>query len=1009
MKRHTLFIYIAALLTMLGTALLMSAQNKSFTVNRNDGASQKYSYSQGDRLVLSREDSQGKKHADFVEQQVYVGNDVHNFPLTSIESITFDAQATEDEGKTFVIQESGGKIEYGDITLDFPSGTFKGDAKVKVLEIDGGKMIEDEEAVSKFYKVTMPVSTNNSFKASIKCNVKGDDIGMIAQSLTVSTHSGNESYSDIRLASTYSNGVYTVDIPAFENEDIEENASFSLGMARLHDNNSTQGDGTSAAYMTRSSTDGNIKWHKLWFKRWGSPNRAEINSDINEAMSEAVKIIKDLGFKVPGDRDIPILFKESGFRGGEYAVHEQDMFSDEWNVIKLNSPLLFGSEYDREALKRTIVHELFHYFQAAYDPRCAFRKAKIFLNSSKTLVTVFQIMEAGGVWIEKFASNNYWDYGWKEGGFYQVLRSAFGVGVGEDGDSLSIGNAQMWGYGSSLFLEYIAQETGKNSSILQLYQNWKDKGLKEFGFMMEDFGEACNVDLFGVKNNFYFTDFIEKLADGRLITFGPYNGAYMTKPDPFKFSARWFQTKKRDDLLIESNAKYTIKNVIHEFGIHTNRINMVNYKNSSGNKDMNNITIRFNQKSDDAYTLVYLVNEFTDECTRLGRFNALSPLTISDKKTLEKAVTNHYYLYLVTGHTYNYVPIYYQSSKFEIELTVDEVLQVEPNTPQEFEAEGGTKTLTVKTNQPKWGVTKKGDWFKYSTSKNELTVTADPNTTSDPREGYLEIYALNEKNEKVSEPVTIKVTQKVMFTKIEVEPSKSLEFEAAGGTVTLTVTTNQPQWSITKKTGDWYNYSTSGNKLTVTAFANPTSDPRDGYLEICAFNEKNEKVSEPVTIKVKQKAKVVVKLQMSLHINIALFDGRYEQDLKPIWVNLINDENKTEIVVNRNKDDDRYQVMCKGEDGEISFDSDVDIINDLDRLKSGKVEINNLSCMRDGRFSLVATGSSGNSYKEDENSITYGWDYGSIIYFHDTMTGATLPSPSGKWIVTGGVSITRPK
>jgi hypothetical protein len=65
--------------------------------------------------------------------------------------------------------------------------------------------------------------------------------------------------------------------------------------------------------------------------------------------------------------------------------------------------------------------------------------------------------------------------------------------------------------------------------------------------------------------------------------------------------------------------------------------------------------------------------------------------------------------------------------------------------------------------------------------------------------------------------------------------------------------------------------------------------------------------------------------------------------------------------------------------------------------------------MRDGRFSLVATGSSGNSYKEDENSITYGWDYGSIIYFHDTMTGATLPSPSGKWIVTGGVSITRPK
>ena len=147
MKRHTLFIYIAALLTMLGTALPMSAQNKSFTVNRNDGASQKYSYSQGDRLVLSREDSQGKKHADFVEQQVYVGNDVHNIPLTSIESITFDTQATVDEGKTFTVQESGGKIEYDDITIDFPSGTFNSSTKVKIAELKAGEILGQDDVL----------------------------------------------------------------------------------------------------------------------------------------------------------------------------------------------------------------------------------------------------------------------------------------------------------------------------------------------------------------------------------------------------------------------------------------------------------------------------------------------------------------------------------------------------------------------------------------------------------------------------------------------------------------------------------------------------------------------------------------------------------------------------------------------------------------------------------------------------------------------------------------------
>lgn len=106
-----------------------------------------------------------------------------------------------------------------------------------------------------------------------------------------------------------------------------------------------------------------------------------------------------------------------------------------------------------------------------------------------------------------------------------------------------------------------------------------------------------------------------------------------------------------------------------------------------------------------------------------------------------------------------------ESQKKKVTFTVKQeaaavpTIKVDPD-HLDFEASGGTQTLTVTTNQPYWGGSKKGSWFTVTTNGNKITVTADPNPISDPREGSMTLYARNENKENVSEPVVIPIKQK---------------------------------------------------------------------------------------------------------------------------------------------------------------------------------------------------------------------------------------------------------
>ena len=509
MKRHTIFIYTAALLTMLGTALPMSAQNKSFTVNRNDGASQKYSYSQGDRLVLSREDSQGKKHDDFVEQQVHVGNAVHNIPLTSIESITFDTHATEDEGKTFTVQESGGKIEYDDITIDFPSGTFNSSTKVTVSEVEKGKIDGDLE-LSTYYQVKLSGGVSKSIKVAIKSPEYANDDNVKLQFVTPawipSGATTGEAHSLIDVK--YEKDSYVAEISPMDSPEEINNMTVSFGLVSYP---------TLDMVSSRMTRAGDDDFAVLWNHHWGF-DEAKINRKMQDSwIPDVIAKIAVLGFELDPLPFIPKTIK--------YIVRWLDD-PDKWgecthsgwavvfNTVEVNYTKLMqlGASGNPTELEKTLIHETLHYYQAHYDPRSAYTVASV--KGSTALI----LDEATAVWSERFYGDrlsNLTKFNVPD--FIATSnpenRYIYDV-TDKNGNSYWPRRYEAVGYGMSALIEYLSQRIN-SKIVIEMYnkKKRKERDVYDSRGIVEDVANAHGIDIFSQTG---YKDFIEQLGCGKV-------------------------------------------------------------------------------------------------------------------------------------------------------------------------------------------------------------------------------------------------------------------------------------------------------------------------------------------------------------------------------------------------------------------------------------------------------------------------------------------------------------
>ena len=526
-------------------------------------------------------------------------------------------------GDSETIPASGGTVTKGDITISFPGGTFSSDSKVSVTEMNAGATLGDDE-ISKFYKLILPMNTQQPLKVSIKSS-ETTDVALVAHAPATATHDTdqNTGYADVILASTYANGTYTAEIPQFENNGETANVEVTFGLARIP-NNVT---GTRAT--TRAVDDGDINWTLYWKENKDHPNKQQIAADIDEAIKDAVTIIKALGFKVKNHRIVPIIITSKGLKEGEYGRHQQSFVSDNWNDILLNSSLLFGSNYSKKKLRWSVIHEMFHYFQSAYDNRGCFKKAK-FGN-----VTVMRIMEAGGVWIEKFMDESkYFDGAWIPN-IDDVMKSTLDESVA--GGSGEMGNAQNMGYGSSVILQWFTYNKG-NKSILTLYETWRDKGASSFEDWLKKCETATDCQFF----NEYGT-FVEMLAMGKVII-GTETTDHTGEAIRKRYNVSDFRISAKYEFSAEGNK--TFSGDVLQWGILTNRIGLQQLSKESVKGKQ--LTIK--QGNYSVFTKAFLYDSGNNKVTFLGDIYDDKPMIINDQTTLTDMAGNNntVKLYLVS-------------------------------------------------------------------------------------------------------------------------------------------------------------------------------------------------------------------------------------------------------------------------------------------------------------------------------------------------------------------------
>jgi hypothetical protein len=419
----------------------------------------------------------------------------------------------KDEWET--ILPDGGVIERDDITIQFPKGTFSSETKVAVSEVKKGQILGEEE-VSKFYQITLPYSCAKDFKVTIKCDMKGDDINAVVHSPAMAVGPNKQIYADHTVESSYSNGEYTINIPASDNKDTDatENASISIGLAHM-----LRIPGESAG--TRA-VDG-ITWHydiSVFFQQKYLANWKK--ADYPGSIRSALQHLQSLGFKFPGKRNISITWvKEDNEDISGHLV--QDAWCDIWNGVALNE--LYISNFDKynadNPVKRTCIHELMHVYQSNYDPRWPVVKRAT--DGDERM-----IYECSAVWSEKFN-----DGGTPSSKFISLYLPRFIKSLTEvvevhKGDNELKGKKPYGdhGYGMSALIEYFTtqrkSEGFNDKSVVEIYEMMKNCST-DGGFalsmttfdLLKAWAKKHNSKFF---DNDGYDDFVLKLATGKVIS-----------------------------------------------------------------------------------------------------------------------------------------------------------------------------------------------------------------------------------------------------------------------------------------------------------------------------------------------------------------------------------------------------------------------------------------------------------------------------------------------------------
>ena len=380
---------------------------------------------------------------------------------TIAERVTIKVEQEAGEGDTgtvFTVGPNGGKVELGDLTIDFPSGTFNTSAKITVSEVEKGAFYGDGE-LSKYYKIKLSEGVRQIIQVSVKSEKYAfNDYVKITQHII-----------DVK----YAEGAYFAEIPAMENpgEEGEKEAYFGLTseITKRTESSRTRADSYILKHALHMAVGLITPFMSLDEVIAINTNQVLFDSLDNIIIPTAIKQLEDLGFR-KGSKAIH--YYANSFWGDvmftvneSYGCLDKSIWGKELGVIYLNKGKM--SLKNLKTIKETVIHETFHYYQQFYGdtPR------------GHHLGTILD--EAAAVWSERFCNSGI------EGGSENIDDNIYisVASLNRDhysnvitnkswSDYLIDGSYQNIGYGMAPLLEYLSRKLN-NSIILKMYEERK--------------------------------------------------------------------------------------------------------------------------------------------------------------------------------------------------------------------------------------------------------------------------------------------------------------------------------------------------------------------------------------------------------------------------------------------------------------------------------------------------------------------------------------------------------
>ena len=439
---------------------------------------------------------------------------------------TASTQPTVNDEDWQTVTPGGGTVGKDDLTVSFPSGTFDADAKVAVTSLAEGE-VGGEHEVSAFHEIIMPATIKEPITIKIKSQEQGDDIFFVIRALSFLRSEQVENVDCISYPGTYADGVYTLTLPAVDNG--SENIHFAVGLAHTQ---RWDGESTIAPLATRAGdAGGTIKWHidlnygpavkvlnlpfpdfKNFGLLWLTGEKWQKYVEQREAMrgyiTDALKTIQGLGYKIRTDRNIPFIVTTE-LDEDTFGAFCQSAGNDKNSTININLNKLIAG-FDATTLKQTIIHEMMHYFQADYDTRSAYKKAGKCYDQ-------LLMYESGAVWAEKLMDNNNFNISFVLQYLPTFLRGLNNIeDIYKGSSTTDYKMYQDHGYAMSVLLEYMTKKMNLASTV-ELYEIWHNTNGKTFD-NLKAWANNHNFKLFEGEN---YDDFILSLMKGEVIPLQP--------------------------------------------------------------------------------------------------------------------------------------------------------------------------------------------------------------------------------------------------------------------------------------------------------------------------------------------------------------------------------------------------------------------------------------------------------------------------------------------------------